>query len=176
MEINVILVLVVIVAAITTAIWIELRKRVKRSRKEMSLKVVLPCNLPIITLYCRNGRMLSFLLDSGSNMSHICPESVKELEANVLGTYKEGKVTGLGAENVGITMCEATLFDSSKNSYKVNLSISEQLTAVADSLESSSGIRIDGLLGTDFLNPYGCVIDFDDLNVLLKKNSNKEGK
>lgn len=127
-----------------------------------SMKVELPGNLPIITL-SNNGNSFNFLLDSGSNISHICKEYYEDLDAKLLGTYEEGQVAGLGATNIGVTMCTAVLKDINSNEYKVNLSVSSQLYSVAKNIEESTGVVIHGLLGTDFLKDNKYVIDFNSL-------------
>lgn len=117
------------------------------------MEIQLPGNLPIIAL-SNNGNALNFLLDSGSNISHICAEYYDTLDAELLGTYKDGEVAGLGATNTGVVMCSAALKDILGNEYKVNLSISEQLSAVARNIEMNTGVKVHGLLGTDFLKEY----------------------
>lgn len=143
-------------------------RRVKPA-ETVPMEVQLPGNLPIIALSNEKGNVMNFLLDSGSNISHICAECFEDLGAELLGTYEQGRVAGLGATNTGVTMCEATLFDVLGHKYKVNLSVSSQLSAVADDIERNTGVRIHGLLGTDFLKEYGYVIDFKSLEVYSKK-------
>lgn len=132
--------------------------------KTVPMEIQLPGNLPIIAL-SNNGNVLNFLIDSGSNISHICAEYYEALDAELLGTYEEGEVAGLGATNTGVTMCSTTLKDILGNEYKVNLSVSNQLSAVAKSIEASTGVQIHGLLGTDFLKANNYVIDFKALAV-----------
>lgn len=132
--------------------------------EHVPMKVQLPGNLPIITL-SNNGNLFNFLLDSGSNISHICSEYYEDLDAELLGTYEEGQVAGLGATNMGVTMCKAVLKDISTNEYKVNLSVSSQLYSVAKNIEENTGVTIHGLLGTDFLRDNNYVIDFNSLVV-----------
>lgn len=154
------------VAAVASVV--NLIDRKKGGTKIIPMEIQLPGNLPIIAL-SSNGNTLNFLLDSGSNISHICSEYYDSLNAELLGTYENGEVTGLGATNTGITMCRATLSDVLGNEYKVNLSVSPQLTTVANNIEKSTGVRIHGLLGMDFLKKYNYVMDFEALEVYSKK-------
>ena len=45
----------------------------KKEVKPIYMKAQLPGDLPVIAL-SNNGKMLNFLLDSGSNISHICED------------------------------------------------------------------------------------------------------
>lgn len=150
------------VAAVASVV--NLFDRKVKPVKTVPMEIQLPGNLPIIAL-SNNGNVLNFLIDSGSNISHICAEYYEALDAELLGTYEEGEVAGLGATNTGVTMCSTTLKDILGNEYKVNLSVSNQLSAVAKSIEASTGVQIHGLLGTDFLKVNNYVIDFKALAV-----------
>lgn len=133
------------------------------------MKIQIPGNLPVIALSNSKGDVMNFLIDSGSNISHICAEYLEDLNAEIIGTYEEGTVEGLGAVNTGVTMCRGTFRDVMGNNYNINLSVSDQLTAIANSIESSTGVRIHGLLGTDFLMEYNYIIDFKSLEVYSQK-------
>lgn len=148
---------------------INLSNKKEKGIKTIPMKIQLPGNLPIIALSNGNGEVLNFIIDSGSNISHICTEYSESLNKEILGTYKNGTVEGLGATNTGVTMCRTTLNDVIGNKYEIDLSISDQLTVVANSIEESTGVKIHGLLGTDFLKRYNCVIDFNSLEVYSKK-------
>lgn len=139
-----------------------------KSKKTIPMKIQLPGNLPIIAL-SNNGNTFNFLLDSGSNISHICSEYLKDLDAKLLGIHENKEVLGLGAVNTGISMYNTTLKDILGNKYEVNLSVSNQLYAVAKNIEMNTGVTIHGLLGTDFLKKYNYVINFESLEVYPKK-------
>lgn len=155
------------VAAVASVV--NLFDRKVKPVESVPMEVQLPGNLPIIALSNSKGDVFNFLLDSGSNISHICAECFEDLGAELLGTYENGEVAGLGATNTGVTMCNATLYDILGHKYEVNLSVSGQLTSVADNIEANTGVRIHGLLGTDFLKEYNYVIDFKSLEVYSKK-------
>lgn len=154
------------VAAVASVV--NLFDRKVKPVETVPMEIQLPGNLPIIAL-SNNGNVLNFLLDSGSNISHICAEYYDILDAELLGTYKDGEVAGLGATNTGVVMCSTTLKDILGNDYKVNLSVSNQLSAVAKSIEMNTGVKVHGLLGTDFLKEYNYVIDFKALEVYPRK-------
>ena len=140
---------------------------VKFKKKPLAMKVKLPGGLPIISLY-NNNKVFNFIIDSGSNISHISSEYYSQLSAELMGTYKEGQIKGLGANNIGVTMCKATLKDLFNKEYDVNLSISKEFADVANHISASTNIPIHGLLGTDFLNKYNFIINFESLELYNK--------
>lgn len=162
-------VILVLAGVAAVASVVNLFDRKINHKKITPMKVQLPGNLPIISLSNKKGDVMNFLVDSGSNISHICKEYFNDLDAEVIGTYEEGTVEGFGAVNTGIVMCDATLYDVIGHKYNIKLSISNELTAVSNSIEDSTGVKIHGLLGTDFLREYKCVMDFKSLEVYLKK-------
>jgi hypothetical protein len=165
MILNVILALTGVAAIASVANLFDKRRAIT---KTTPMEIQLPGNLPIIALSSK-GNVFNFLLDSGSNISHICAEYYEALDAELLGTYENGEVAGLGATNTGVTLCKSTLKDTLGNEYKVCLSVSKQLSAVAKSIEMNTGVKVHGLLGTDFLREYNYVIDFKSLEVYPKK-------
>ncbi len=138
-----------------------------KHKQTISLKKQMPGGLPIISL-SNNGNMLNFILDSGSNISHICEEYYKSINSKLTGVYNNIEVSGLGSINTGVTMCKATFKDTVGHEYDIDLSISNHLSDVAKSIKAETGVQIHGLLGTDFLEKYNYVIDFKTLEVYPK--------
>lgn len=160
---NVILALV-LVSAVASIVNL-FSSRYNSTTDSIPMKVQLPGNLPIISLSNSRGDVMNFLLDSGSNISHICAEYFCDLDTEITSVYNNSKIEGLGSTNIGITMCTAVFHDIIGNSYNINLSVSKELTAVATSIESETGVKIHGLLGTDFLKKYNYVMDFKSFKV-----------
>jgi hypothetical protein len=154
------------VAAVASVI--NLFDKKKTPIESVPLEKQMPGNLPIIVL-SNNNTAFNFILDSGSNISHICGEYYKILDSKPIGTYQDEEVTGLGGKSVGITMCKATFKDTIGHEYDVNLSISNELSVVAKNIEEATGIKIHGLLGTDFLREYNYILDFRALEVYPQK-------
>lgn len=134
-----------------------------REKNGISIKKYMPGNLPIITL-TNNNVAVNFLIDTGSNISHICKSVVKELNTKSMEA-SDVNVAGLGAINKTVNFCKATFKDVLSRKYIVELSISEELDNTADYIEQNTGIRIHGLLGTDFLQNYKYTIDFNTLEI-----------
>jgi hypothetical protein len=136
----------------------------KASIKTVSLQKQMPGNLPIISL-SNNNKVFNFILDSGSNISHICEKYYKNIISTPLGVFADGEVTGLGGKDIGVTMCEAMFKDVAGHEYNIKLSVSKGLNAVIRNIKEATGVQVHGLLGTDFLRDYNYVLDFKTLEV-----------
>lgn len=137
-------------------------------QESISIKKYMPGDLPVITL-TNNGIALNFLIDTGSNISHICPSAAALIEHEHLGSNNNTKIAGLGALNQGVTFCTAKFKDTLSKEYEVQLSISAELEETSKYIKESTGVEIHGLLGTDFLQNYKYVIDFKSLEVYVRK-------
>ncbi len=136
-------------------------------QESISIKKYMPGDLPVITL-TNNGVALNFLIDTGSNISHICPSAATLIELQHTKADEKKEVAGLGALNQGVTMCSAKFKDTLSKEYEVELSISKELEETAKYIKKNTGIEIHGLLGTDFLQNYKYVIDFKTLEVYAR--------
>lgn len=165
-----ILLLTLIAALSSTA---GLLDRIWRRNKGIGLKVQMPGNLPILTLM-NNGMQLNFLLDTGSNISHIEPDTFGKLKTGECYT-DESNVTGLGSSTTGTAFSCVEFEDKLNNKYEVVMHISETLRPMIESVYAHTGVKLHGLLGTDFINRYGYVMDFKKLKVYPNKEK-KDGE
>lgn len=136
-------------------------------KDSISIKKYMPGNLPIITLY-NSGIPFNFLLDTGSNICHICPSVLKNIK---IYKWKENNIqtTGLGSESSQSKSCSAKFVDSLNKEYDIDLVVSKEFEHSASNIEAFIGVKINGLLGTDFLQKYKYTIDFKTLEVYVKK-------
>lgn len=139
----------------------------RMNQKSISLKKYMPGDLPIITL-SNNGIALNFLIDTGSNISHICYSVVKDIKCTHIGSNTTTQIAGLGAMNRGVTICSAVFKDCLSKEYQIQLSISKELEDTVGYIKDNTGVEIHGLLGTDFLQKYKYIIDFKSLEVYTK--------
>ena len=135
-------------------------------KESISIKKYMPGNLPVITL-TNNGIALNFLIDTGSNISHIIPSVLKDIKGNKIQNNNE--IAGIGAITNESSSIEVKVKDTLSKEYDITLVISKGLENSAKYIEQSTGVKIHGLLGTDFLQKYQYVIDFKTLEVYAKK-------
>ncbi len=147
----------IIIGAITVAPFFLLFNYIRRQKSEMSFKESVDLtNLPIVTFY-QNGKKINFLLDSG------CTSSV--LDSNVLSEYDvqmsdiEGSFSGCSNNSVS---CK---FGYMKFSYKNNnledIFQVADMSGVFNSIKQSSGVNVQGILGTKFFTKYKYILDFE---------------
>lgn len=119
-------------------------------------------SLPAIEFNC-NGKELLFILDTGSNGSHINRSVLNELGIETKTVKKKEGVedyiaTGNGVATPSSEKCDMVL---SLGEYKFNVSLNvEELDAAFDCIFKSDGVRIHGILGTNFLRANNWTIDF----------------
>lgn len=157
--------LLTLITAISSILSIITNK--KYIQNSISIKKYMPGDLPVITL-TNNNVKLNFLIDTGSNISHICPSVISSIVCEHLGTNNTTKIAGLGATTIGIANCLATFKDELNKEYTIQLSISKELENTVKYIKESTGTDIHGLLGTDFLQKYKYTIDFKTLEVYTK--------
>ena len=155
------------VAALGSIVNLFMRNK-EVPQESISIKKYMPGDLPVITL-TNNGVALNFLIDTGSNISHICPSAAALIKSKHVRTDGSTKVAGLGAINQGVTICIAKFKDTLSKEYEIQLSVSAELEETTKYIKKSTGVEIHGLLGTDFLQNYKYVIDFKSLEVYARK-------
>lgn len=119
-------------------------------------------SLPAIDFEC-GGKTLTFILDSGSNGSHINKSVIEDLGLESYTLEPEGgKVqavsTGNGLAVATNERCEMAL---TLNGFEFSVRCSvEKLDQVFNFIRESDGVQLHGILGTDFLRLNRWTIDF----------------
>ncbi len=118
--------------------------------------------LPAIIFNCK-GEELLFILDSGSNGCHINSSVLRDLGVESSHVeQKEGAenyvATGNGVSAPSTEKCD---LDLSLGKYNFNVPFSvEDLDAAFDYIYRTDGVRVHGILGTNFLRANNWTIDF----------------
>lgn len=156
----IILILVVVLATIVNAA--EERKKIRKSK--ISFKESLDLTeLPIVTFY--NGpTKLNFLLDTGSNLSHINKSMLPLLIYK--DTDNQTGVIGMEGNMVVSQICNMTL-TYKENKYDYDFCITD-LSKAFDTIKQEDGVQIHGILGNGFFEKYKYVIDFKEFIAYTK--------
>lgn len=133
-----------------------LRKEQKEGLSfEESMKLA---GLPIVSL-TYNKKAFNFIVDTGSNVSHINKELLDTNKVRAKSTNIKHVVQGIAGNNIqGNSVSIAFLYKGKKCS---NAFVVSDLSEVLESIKEATGIEISGLLGTDFFSSQNCVIDFN---------------
>lgn len=160
------LVLLGTVMGALTGNYLEGKVRKKQIREHVAISIRKALDLtqvPVVKFY--DGDMeLNFILDSGSSHSHICGSTSRLLNGRPIKvdyTY----VTATGSDS-NSEMIETVLSYKGRN-FPVSLLINNDLDAAFEGIEAEEGVTVDGILGTDFLRKYKCIIDFEELKCVL---------
>lgn len=114
--------------------------------------------LPIVTFYQENKKF-NFLLDTGSNQSHIGKKASKELKGKVEDA--NNAVCGVGRATSSLVY--KALLSYRSNNYEADLYVTEGLDESFSAIKKESGVQLHGILGNDFFQKYRYILDFESL-------------
>jgi hypothetical protein len=149
----------VIVAVVLLIEWRHLIRNKQKEKTKISFKEGLDLTeLPIVTFY-QGAKKLHFLLDTGSNISYINKDVLKDIKAESLNASS----CTFGVEGGAIE----TLHYLIKIGYK-DQEFEEEFGAVDLSgafgaIEKASGIKLHGIIGNRFFEKYKYILDFKEL-------------
>ncbi len=124
---------------------------IKFNNKIDSLKLV------IVTLFA-DKKPFNFVIDTGSNISHISIPSAKKLPNAVSVAAQDKQVGGIsGSVNATGKIKQTFVNDVFKFTHEFFVT---NLDSLVEDIYECSGIKVDGILGTDFLIKYRCHLDF----------------
>ena len=118
--------------------------------------------LPVIAL-TYNKKAFNFIVDTGSNVSHINKELIDTNKIRTRATDIKHVVQGISGDNIQGNTVNITLSHNGKKCSN-NFVVSD-LKEVLDSIKEATGIEISGILGTDFFSEQKCIIDFNEYTI-----------
>lgn len=113
--------------------------------------------LATLTLFV-GSRHFTFVLDTGSNISHLAKETLKLLpKVNYLSLEGESTsgISGKVVSEGKIRQC----FNSGMFTFEQDFQVTD-LSKIAGIVKESGNFTIHGILGTDFLRKYSCHLDY----------------
>ena len=139
--------------------------KIKRNNRKMSFRESMDlAEMPVVTFY-QGDKKFNFLLDTGSNYSHISKEAAKEIQGETMEA--QAKVSGIG-EGTTSGVCRTTLSYKGDN-YDIDLSITDHLTDAFAAIKAETGVQVHGLIGNQFFQKHKYVLDFEELVAYTKK-------
>lgn len=131
----------------------------KKIKNELSFKEAMDLTeLPIVTFY-NNGQKLNFLLDTGSNFSHINMAILPSLKYEELESG--GTVYGIEGNQSRVKFCRMTV--TYKDLEFTDEFAMQDLSSTFDLLKQESGVQVHGILGSLFFKRYEYILDFEHL-------------
>lgn len=139
--------------------YYHLFKNKRKDKTKISFKEGLDLTeLPIVT-FKQGDKKLHFLLDTGSNISYINSEVIKDLEVEDLNA--SSSTVGVGGDDM------ETKHYNIKIGYRDQEFVEEfgalDLSKAFASIEAEGGIRLHGILGNKFFEKYKYILDFKEL-------------
>ena len=134
-------------------------------RFQISFKEALDlCDLPVITLY-QNGKRYNFLLDTGSNRSHISVEYIDELKIK----YAKSSTQVSGIEGNSMEVKQGVSVFEYRGKELSDFFLISDLRKAFEHVKTTYGVQLHGILGTSFFTRYKYVIDFNKCICYYKK-------
>lgn len=148
-----------LLGAILVLEYYRLFRNKRKEQTKISFKEGLDLTeLPIVT-FRQGDKKLHFLLDTGSNISYINSEAIKDLEVEDLNA--SSNTVGVGGEDM------ETKHYNIKIGYKDQEFVEEfgalDLSAAFASIEAEGGIKLHGIIGNRFFEKYKYILDFREL-------------
>ena len=148
-----------LLVAIFSMEYVHLYRNKRKEKTKISFKEGLDLTeLPIVT-FKQGDKKLHFLLDTGSNISYINLDAMKDLEVEDLNAASS--TVGVGGDDI------ETRHYNIKIGYKDQEFVEEfgalDLSGAFTSIEAESGIKLHGILGNKFFEKYKYILDFREL-------------
>lgn len=120
-----------------------------------------------------NGKKGYFLVDTGSDISVINSSDLKRFKLDAFKTYGNHKraigFDGTTKSIMKIKNAEVVFGEHYDHSQFYSLDIDN----LASTIEAKTNIKIHGIMGTDLLTKYNCVIDYNQRQIVMVDNRTK---
>lgn len=157
-------IVLVILVVIAIACFVNIVEDYRNKKSVMSFRESMDlAEMPVVTFY-QGDQKFNFLLDTGSNLSHITEDAAKRLNGQNLDA--KTKVSGIGTgETSGL--CRTTLSYKDVD-YSIDLCITNHLSEAFADIKAETGVQVHGLIGNQFFQQHKYVLDFKELIAYTK--------
>ena len=154
-------IIVILLAVIFAAVIVNsIESYCKQKKKEtMSFREAMDLTeLPIVTFY-NNDKKLNFLLDTGSDLSHINKSLLSSLEYKEIDESRN--IISVGGNTQSTGCCDMTVtYKNKKFIYRFYISDLDEAFGI---IKAETGVQIHGILGSKFFAKYKYILDFESL-------------
>lgn len=159
-------VIIILMIVVVAGVLINAVEDYRTNKEKMSFREAMDlAELPIVTFY-QGTEKFNFLLDTGSNHSHISLEVSNRIKGvPMVGSQS---VSGVGGEVV-IDKAIKSVLEYKSRRYETILLIGEHLDTTFKTIKETTGVTVHGIIGNSFLNENKYVLDFDELVAYSKK-------
>ena len=160
-------IIVILLTVILVAIIVNVIESYRRQKKKetMSFREAMDLTeLPIITFY-NNDKKLNFLLDTGSDLSHINKSLLPSLKYKEIDESRN--IISVGGNTQSLGCCDMTV--TYKNQKFIDRFYISDLDEAFGVIKAETGVQIHGILGSKFFAKYKYILDFESLIAYSKK-------
>lgn len=152
-------IIILLIACLTASIIIIYKDRSKHKTK-MSFREGLDLtDIPVVTFNI-NNKKANFVLDTGASSSVINEECLKDFDY-VVSDKDSGKVTGIDGVKRDITYVDIIL-NYKDIEYPESFMVTD-LSDVFNIIKEETGVNLNGIIGTSFMQKYRYILDFKEL-------------
>lgn len=162
-----VIVAVILIAIVGLVVNMIMDSLSKEDKYIFSLKESMDLvELPIITFYI-GDKKLNFLLDTGSNLSHINSSVLNNIPFTPLNITSD--IAGMEGNKQETGFCELSVKATDEGNEFTEMFAISDLDRSFGIVKEESGVQLHGILGSVFFKKYKYIIDFDNLKVYFKK-------
>lgn len=160
-------IIVILLAVILVAVIVNGIESYRRQKKKeiMSFREAMDLTeLPIVTFY-NNDKKLNFLLDTGSDLSHINKSLLPSLKYKEIDESRN--IISVGGNTQSLGCCDMAV--TYKNKKFIDRFYISDLDEAFGVIKAETGVQIHGILGSKFFAKYKYILDFESLIAYSKK-------
>jgi hypothetical protein len=115
-----------------------------------------------------DGKLITLILDTGASRTVISKELAFDYPIISIEN-EEPFAAGINAETIAVDQVNIPLINIGGVNFNNTIVFSANLDAISNLYEKMAGLKIDGLLGCDFLLKYEATVDFSQKIISLNK-------